>query len=77
MAGIPDEAKGEVGVALVVPDQAEKVDEEELMQALEDSLEPWQVPARLVFVDSLPRSSVGKILRDDLLEMAISARNAG
>ncbi|MBE8539189.1 long-chain-fatty-acid--CoA ligase [Geoglobus acetivorans] len=62
--GIPDEKWGERPLAIVVP--AEGVSEEEIKQYLMEYVEKgtitkWAVPDRVVFMNELPKTSVGKI----------------
>ncbi|AIY89703.1 fatty acid--CoA ligase [Geoglobus acetivorans] len=62
--GIPDEKWGERPLAIVVP--AEGVSEEEIRQYLMEYVEKgtitkWAVPDRVVFMNELPKTSVGKI----------------
>jgi long-chain acyl-CoA synthetase len=66
VVGIPDERLGEVPVAFVVGE----VDEEELTSLCREHLVPYKVPVMFRRVDSLPRSEVGKVLRQRLAEMA-------
>jgi len=69
--GIPDEKWQERPLACVVlrPDSVGKVTEEELAQFLQDKVAKWWIPERFVFVDEIPKTSVGKFakrsLRDD------------
>ena len=55
-----------VGVAIVVLRQGSSVAEAELLEFARRRLSPHQVPSSITFVDRLPRSSVGKLLRADL-----------
>jgi acyl-coenzyme A synthetase/AMP-(fatty) acid ligase len=64
--GEPDGLKGEVAVAFVVarPDQAP--DEAELRRFCQERLPAFKVPARFRWLDALPRSEAGKVLRAGL-----------
>ena len=62
VVGIPDERLGEVPVAAVVGD----ADPSDLDTRCRAHLAPYKVPARFVFVDSLPRNEVGKVLRTEV-----------
>ena len=66
VVGIPDDRLGEVPVAFVVGE----VDEEELTSLCREPLVPYKIPVMFRRVDSLPRSEVGKVLRQRLAEMA-------
>jgi len=78
--GVPHEKWGERPVVLVVlkPEYAGKVTEEELkqfyMKAVEQGLiSKWGVPDRILFVDAIPKTSVGKLdkklMRQQVQEM--------
>jgi fatty-acyl-CoA synthase len=59
--------------ALVVAAAAAKVTEPELMAFGRERLPANQVPATVTFVDRLPRSSVGKMVRGELRDQATVA----
>lgn len=59
--GVPDDAAGEVPVAYVVP-QGE-VRAEEIAAYLRGHLASYKLPARIEFIDAIPKSASGKILR--------------
>ncbi len=69
--GIPDEKWGERPLAVVVPMPGEKITEDELREHLmkfveEGKITKWAVPDRFVFVEELPKTSVGKINKREL-----------
>ncbi len=65
--GLPDQARGERVAAAVVP--ADKwLDEAVLRAWCQDRLVHYQQPKELLFVDSLPKNSLGKVLRRELRE---------
>ena len=66
--GVPDERWGEVGVACVVLKPDETTTEEELLAFLYDNLARYKVPKRVEIMDTLPLSSMGKILKRELRE---------
>ena len=63
VAGVPDEAKGEVAKAWVVLRAGQQVGAEELRAFCRERLAPYKVPARVEFRAELPKSMVGKVLR--------------
>ena len=71
--GVPDERWGEVGLALVVP--SEDVTEAQLLEHCGRRLAQFKVPRTVRFVDALPRSATGKLLKRELRE-SLSARAA-
>ena len=64
-----DPYRGETVKAFVVPKPGETVTEEELDRYCRERLAAYKVPKRYEFTDSLPKSSVGKVLRRELREM--------
>jgi long-chain acyl-CoA synthetase len=64
--GIPDKYRGETVAAFVVPRPGEKLTEEELDAHCRKSLAAYKVPKVYKFMDSLPKSAIGKILRREL-----------
>ncbi|UXA20091.1 class I adenylate-forming enzyme family protein [Mycobacterium sp. SMC-4] len=69
VVGIPDERLGEVPWAFVARTD-DSVDESDLIAWCRDRLTPYRVPARVVFVDRLPRNDVGKVVKRDLVARA-------
>jgi fatty-acyl-CoA synthase len=65
VVGAPDERWGEVCIAFVVLE--EPVTDEELRQHCYDRLARFKVPKAFHFVDELPRNSMGKILKSELV----------
>jgi long-chain acyl-CoA synthetase len=63
VAGVPDEAKGEVARAWVVLAVGGTATEEELRAFCRERLAPYKVPATVEFRDELPKTMVGKVLR--------------
>jgi long-chain acyl-CoA synthetase len=55
------------GSAFVVLAPGAGVTEAELIELSRARLEPFEVPRSITFLDRLPRNSVGKLLRQDLL----------
>lgn len=68
VVGIPDEYHGEVPKAYVVLRNGfkGKVSQEELMKFCEGKMAKYKIPKIIKFVDELPKTSAGKILRKAL-----------
>ena len=66
--GVPDRQWGEVGKACVVLKPGMSATEEELLAFMQQHLARYKVPQRVVFLDALPLSGMGKILRRELRE---------
>jgi fatty-acyl-CoA synthase len=64
VVGVPDERWGEVGVAFVVP--ATDISEEQLVEFVRERLARFKAPKVVRLVDVLPRSGLGKVLKDEL-----------
>ncbi|WP_067889563.1 class I adenylate-forming enzyme family protein [Nocardia vaccinii] len=70
VAGVPDARLGEVPWAFVVRSD-DGVSAEGLIAWCRERLTPYRVPARIVFVDEIPRTEAGKVLKRELTANAI------
>ena len=72
VVGLPDPHSGEQVVAAVVAAPGATVDADALRAWAREILTPYKVPKRVVVVDELPKSLIGKVLRrqvrDELLQ---------
>ncbi|SFB22529.1 long-chain acyl-CoA synthetase [Lentibacillus halodurans] len=68
VAGIPDQEKGEVVKAYIVPIKGVSIDLEELKGFCYRSLTPYKVPKRFEVINELPRNNVGKVLKRKLVD---------
>jgi acyl-CoA synthetase (AMP-forming)/AMP-acid ligase II len=66
--GVPDSEWGERPRAIVVLKPGESATEEEIIQYCRDKLAGFKRPRSVVFVDCLPRNSMGKVLKNELRE---------
>ncbi|HEY6707714.1 MAG TPA: AMP-binding protein, partial [Actinomycetota bacterium] len=73
VAGVPDEAKGEVAKAWVVLASGQQASEEELRAFARERLAPYKVPATVEFRRELPKTMVGKVLRRALTDEPAAA----
>jgi fatty-acyl-CoA synthase len=71
VVGLPHDRWGEVGAACVVMQPDARATEEEILAYLKDNLAGFKVPKSVVFMDALPMSSMGKILKRDLREQLV------
>jgi fatty-acyl-CoA synthase len=67
--GVPDDAWGEVGKAVVVLTQDARADAAELLGSLSGRLARYKIPKTVEFADALPRSASGKVLKQRLREI--------
>ncbi len=70
VVGAPDDDAGERPMAFVVRAQGAQVDAVEIRTFAAKALAKYKVPSRIAFVDALPRSTTGKVLRRELRERA-------
>ena len=64
--GVPDEKWGEAVKAVVELNSGQQVDADELIALCKEKLGSVKAPKSVDFVDALPRSPVGKVLKKDL-----------
>jgi long-chain acyl-CoA synthetase len=64
--GVPDSHSGERIKAFVVLKEGESATPEEIIEFCKQNLVKYKVPKYVDFVDALPKSAVGKILRKEL-----------
>jgi long-chain acyl-CoA synthetase len=73
VVGMPDHYAGEKPMAYVVLRAGATATDAELSEFLRASLATYKIPAFIEFVDALPRTSIGKILRRELRDRAKSS----
>lgn len=64
--GIPDEKYGEEIMAFIVPAPGQQIDEGGLIEFAKSRMTPYKAPSRVQFIDGLPKSLVGKVLKKEL-----------
>ena len=67
VGGIPDIEKGEKVIAWVVPKPGEKLDKKNIIQWCERQLIFYKLPTEIIFVENIPKTGMGKILRRELI----------
>ncbi|MDX1616306.1 MAG: long-chain fatty acid--CoA ligase [Candidatus Promineifilaceae bacterium] len=75
VAGVPDARRGEAVKAWVVLKSNAQLTAAELRAYCREYLAAYKVPRRVAFVDELPKSSVGKVLRRQLTAMETKREN--
>ena len=63
VVGIAHPDKGEVPKAFIVPREGTAIDREEIVAYCRERLASFKIPSEIEFVDEIPRSASGKILR--------------
>ncbi len=66
--GVDDEEFGQRLKAVVVKAKGQDPSEDELKRHIKENLAGYKVPKELVFIDELPRTSTGKVLKRELKE---------
>jgi long-chain acyl-CoA synthetase len=66
--GVKDEYRGETVKAFVVAKQGETLTEEDVIKFCRKNLAAYKVPKIVEFIDELPKTAVGKVLRRKLKE---------
>ncbi|GAA3627498.1 long-chain fatty acid--CoA ligase [Microbacterium awajiense] len=70
VVGVPDPVWGERGLAFVVPAAGAALSADEVLAHARRGLAAFKVPARIEFVESLPKSTIEKVARARLRERA-------
>lgn len=71
VGGVPDIEKGEKVIAWIVRKNDQDLDTDEILQWCEKFLVFYKLPSEIFFIDVIPRTGVGKILRRDLISKYI------
>jgi len=66
VVGMPDERWGEVAVAVIIKRPSRALDEAAVLRLFEGRLARFKHPRRVVFVEALPKSALGKVQKADL-----------
>ncbi len=66
VVGIPDELRGETIRAVISLKEGEVATEQEIKQFCRERLADYKVPRQIIFVDSLPKTAIGKIRKEEL-----------
>lgn len=67
VGGVPDQEQGEKVIAWVVLKPAEKVEGKALKEWCRNYLASYKIPSEIYFIEEIPKTSVGKILRRELI----------
>ena len=68
--GLPDETKGEIPVAVVIPNAGKAVDGKALIAFCRENLSAYKCPRKVFGVDDMPLGPSGKILKRELRDWA-------
>jgi len=71
--GVPDEKRGETVKAFVVLKPGESLSSGEVLEYCRGQLAAYKAPKSVEFIDALPKSAIGKVLRKELRAMEENA----
>lgn len=74
-AGVPDDYLGEVVYAWVVRSPEVQIISADVIRFCRDKIARHKVPAEVRFVEALPRSTVGKVLRRELVSSVLKEKD--
>jgi long-chain acyl-CoA synthetase len=74
--GVPDPQWGEMLMACVVRDTGSSIDANVVITHCRSMLANYKIPKRVEFVDTLPKNSMGKILKRDLKDQLMQRAKA-
>ena len=66
VVGVPDDEFGEALFAVIVPATGKTLTEEEVITHCRGRIGGYKIPRKMAFVDELPKSTMGKVLKSDL-----------
>ncbi len=64
--GVPDESLGEALFAVIVPRTDTARDEQAIIDHCRKHIAGYKIPRRMAFVEAMPKSAMGKILKAEL-----------
>ena len=74
--GVPDARMGEVAHAYIVPAAVEAIDEAAVIAWAKDNMANYKVPRTVSFIAELPMNAGGKVLKNELRELAAKVQEA-
>jgi long-chain acyl-CoA synthetase len=66
VVGVPDEKYGEALFAVIVPAPGATLSEDDIIAHCRERIGGYKVPRRMAFVAEMPKSAMGKILKNEL-----------
>ncbi|KAJ3674351.1 hypothetical protein LUZ60_004967 [Juncus effusus] len=72
----PDEEAGEIPMAFVVKQPGSNLTENQVIDFVSKQVAPYKKIRRVSFIDAIPKSAAGKILRRELMKLATSSRQS-
>jgi long-chain acyl-CoA synthetase len=75
VVGVPHEELGEEVTAVIAMKEGESASEEEIISFAKDRVAAYKYPRSVAFVDELPKTATGKILKRELTKGAVAERS--
>ncbi len=72
--GIPDAIHGEEVLAVIVPRTGQHITEQEIIEFAKQRMAAYKYPRSVVFVEQMPKTATGKILKRELVSAARQAQ---
>lgn len=72
----PDELAGQVPMGFVVRRKGSTIDEAQVKEFVAKQVAPYKKLRRVCFIDSIPKNAPGKVLRKELIKLALSGVNS-
>ncbi len=69
VAGVPDDIKNEIPKAWIVLEKGQEASEKELIELCRSKIAHYKAPRQIYFVESIPRSAIGKVDKKALLTL--------
>jgi malonyl-CoA/methylmalonyl-CoA synthetase len=69
VVGIPDEKWGEKIVAAILPKPNADLTSEKIQAHCTQHLHKWKIPKTMIFVDKIPKNTMGKILKEEVKKL--------
>ncbi len=67
--GFTDKKHGEIPIAFIVKKEDHDLDRKQITKFLRNRIAAYKCPRKIIFLDKLPRSGLGKILKNELLNI--------
>ena len=77
VVGWPDERWGEIVVAVIAPQPGCHLTEAGVLERLEGRIARFKHPKKVVFIDALPKTALGKVRRDEVRRLVAGNAVAG
>ncbi len=69
VVGLPDEKWGEIIAAAIVPKKGKTITKEAIKSLCKEKLHPWKCPKKIIFVNALPKNTMGKVLNAEVKKL--------